>query len=344
MRLSRTYLFGGVCLILLASFLLLNRRPWRSERDVLLDYASSSFDVLESSSTKLNLEPRTVPVTVVVAAISSDDPTKLHRESGLRKGDSQIIYFADQPSQQNGLPQNKGNEAMVYLTYLIDHYEDLPEVMVFMHGHRISWHNNALLRRGSALAVNNLRPEVVLERGFISLACDKVLRRVIKPLPGAHGPSILDLSREDWEAEDGGSRLRSQSPKELERQYTDLWHQLFPSPKYDAPPSGWQYFTGAQFALSRELFHSIPQDRLRFLRDWILWTNLSSRSAGAVFETLWEAVFRDGHFSNTTSFSTPVVCYCELYGMCSRDDRLPAESVEVSLEAATLMIGHLLDH
>ncbi|KAJ4215762.1 hypothetical protein NW759_009622 [Fusarium solani] len=344
MRSSRIYLFVGGCLVLLACLLLLDRRPWRGERDVLLDYASSSFDVLTSSSTKLNLEPRTIPVTAIIASVSSDDPAKLQRDSGLRKGDAQIVHVADQPSSQNGLPQNKGNEAMVYLTYLIDHYEGLPEVMIFMHGHRISWHNNALLRRSSALTVNKLRPQTVLERGFVNLACDKALRRAIKPLPGAAGPSILDLSREDWEAEDGGSGLRSQSPKELHRQYTDLWHQLFPSPTHDEPPLSWEYSTGGQFALSRELVHSIPLDRLRFLRDWILQTYLSSRSAGAVFETLWEAVFRDGQFGNTTSFSTSVECYCELYGMCMREDKLPVERVEVLLEAATLMMGHLLDN
>lgn len=308
----------------------------------MLDYASSSFDVLTSSSAKFNPEPRTIPVTAIIASVASDAPIKSQRGSGLRKGDSRIIYVADQPSSQNGLPQNKGNEAMVYLTYLIDHYENLPEVMMFMHSHRKSWHNNALLRRSSALTMNKLRPQAVLERGFVNLACDKVLRRAIKPLPGAPGPSILDLSREDWEAEDGGSRLRSQSPREQHRQYADLWHQLFPSPVHDEPPSSWEYFTGGQFTLSRELVHSLPLDRLHFLRDWILQTHLSSRSAGAVFETLWEAVFRNGQFGNTTSFSTSVECYCELYGMCMREGRLPVERVEVLLEAATLMMGHLL--
>jgi hypothetical protein len=35
---------------------------------------------------------------------------------------------------------NHGAEAMMYLTAIIDHYDDLPDFMVFMHGHRASWH------------------------------------------------------------------------------------------------------------------------------------------------------------------------------------------------------------
>ncbi|KAH7134034.1 hypothetical protein EDB81DRAFT_886838 [Dactylonectria macrodidyma] len=104
------------------------------------------------------------------------------------------MYVANKPSSWNYLSQNKGNEAMTYLTYLIDHYDDLPEVMVFMHGHRTAWHNNALIRRSSSLTVNKLRPEAVIQNGFVNLACDKVLQRTIKPVAGALGPSVLDLT------------------------------------------------------------------------------------------------------------------------------------------------------
>lgn len=72
------------------------------------------------------------------------------------------IYRADVPTGEDGLtvPMNKGNEAMVYLTYvfarsclvvvltdsvfryLIDRYWSLPDVIVFMHGGRYQWHND----------------------------------------------------------------------------------------------------------------------------------------------------------------------------------------------------------
>ena len=39
-----------------------------------------------------------------------------------------------------GLPANKGQEAMAYLTYIIQNYDNLPESMAFIHSHESSWH------------------------------------------------------------------------------------------------------------------------------------------------------------------------------------------------------------
>lgn len=38
------------------------------------------------------------------------------------------IYTVDDPSSEYHVPKNKGNEAMVYLTYIIDNYDSLSEV------------------------------------------------------------------------------------------------------------------------------------------------------------------------------------------------------------------------
>jgi hypothetical protein len=37
--------------------------------------------------------------------------------------------------------QIKGNEASAYLEYIINNYENLPDICIFVHGHRNSWHN-----------------------------------------------------------------------------------------------------------------------------------------------------------------------------------------------------------
>ncbi len=36
---------------------------------------------------------------------------------------------------------NKGNEASTYIKYIIDHYYELYEYTIFVHDHRMSWHN-----------------------------------------------------------------------------------------------------------------------------------------------------------------------------------------------------------
>ncbi len=37
------------------------------------------------------------------------------------------------------IPQIKGHEAMVYLTFIINHWDNLPAQAIFVHGHRTSW-------------------------------------------------------------------------------------------------------------------------------------------------------------------------------------------------------------
>jgi hypothetical protein len=36
-------------------------------------------------------------------------------------------------------PFNKGREAMAYLTFLINYYDNLPELMIFLHAHPEGW-------------------------------------------------------------------------------------------------------------------------------------------------------------------------------------------------------------
>ena len=38
------------------------------------------------------------------------------------------------------IAEDKGNEASLYLRFLIMHYDDLPAHMFFMHAHNGSWH------------------------------------------------------------------------------------------------------------------------------------------------------------------------------------------------------------
>lgn len=46
---------------------------------------------------------------------------------------------------KNGMPAetptNKGNEASSFLEYIIKYYDDLPECMIFVHGHQNAWHH-----------------------------------------------------------------------------------------------------------------------------------------------------------------------------------------------------------
>ena len=51
-----------------------------------------------------------------------------------------IVYQVDEPNKtvgaQHATIANKGNEAMAYLQFIIDYYNELPASIVFLHGHR----------------------------------------------------------------------------------------------------------------------------------------------------------------------------------------------------------------
>ncbi|KAI1083120.1 hypothetical protein F5B20DRAFT_528678 [Whalleya microplaca] len=308
------------------------------KRNIRWKYTFSCLGLWRENSLSLDLRTaRTTPVSVILAATTKDDQYQPREESGLRPGDSQVIYVADDPSAANTTPINKGNEAMVYLTYLIENYDHLPEIMVFMHAHRESWHNNALLARSSALTVNKLQPEYILRQGYVNLACDATIQKHISSAPDAPGLSVLAFTREDWVI--APELLPHRSPETLYKQYLQLWDDLFPSSPEPAP-TAITTAKGGQFAVSRDTVLNVSRDRLHHLRNWILHTDLSSLSAGAVFEALWHVVFLGPR--NSTLTTTPVQCYCELYGLCM-EKQMSQNLAQTVLDGAVIMAGRMLD-
>jgi hypothetical protein len=158
------------------------------------------------------------PLTVILAAVQRDNLTVLAQQSGIRLGDDLVIYVADDPDAP--IPMNKGNEAMVYLSYLVDNYNALPELMVFMHAGRTSWHNNAVLHFKSEPMVRRLRRSFARDQGFINLRCDKSFRctNLFKATADGYPAYILTRERPDQ-----GS-LESQYEK-----FNEMWDAIFPS-------------------------------------------------------------------------------------------------------------------
>lgn len=78
---------------------------------------------------------------------------------------------------------------MVYLTYIIDHYEDLPDFMVFTHGHYRAWHQlEPLPAKIRALNLTSLSRE-----GYISLRCGDQM--------GCERQPFLDTQNPNWAGE-----------------------------------------------------------------------------------------------------------------------------------------------
>lgn len=198
------------------------------------------------------------------------------------------VYVADDPSAPLHPPKNKGHEVMIYLTYVIDFYDELPDVAVFMHSHKEAWHNDELFGGDAAEILRRLSMPRVIREGYMNTRCQM-------------GPGCPDWMHP-------GAMVQDESKQE-EVMLARAWGELFP----DEPvPSVLAQPCCAQFALSRERIRTIPRSRFIFYRDWLLHTDLSDYIAGRIWEYLWQYVF-----TGEPVVCVPEnVCLCDGYGVC----------------------------
>lgn len=201
------------------------------------------------------------------------------------------IYVANDPQAPLHPPVNKGHEVMIYLTYIIDHFDDLPDVMMFMHNHRYAWHNADLFGSDASEMITRLSAERVMREGFMNMRCHWY--------PGCP----------DW-MHPGETRFEEQRPEEI--LIAHAWAELFP---LDPVPDVLAQPCCAQFALSRDRVRTIPLAKFQYYRNWLLNTPLQDNLSGRVWEYVWQYVFTG------ESYWCPMedVCYCDGFGVCFED-------------------------
>ena len=101
------------------------------------------------------------------------------------------IYSMDDPRGKNKVPKNKGREAMAYLTYIIDHYDELADTTLFMHPHQWAWHNNILLGMNSSLTIQRLSSARVARQGYMNTRCHQD--------PGCPDWLHIDRPLDEWD-------------------------------------------------------------------------------------------------------------------------------------------------
>ena len=174
-------------------------------------------------------------------------------------------YVTDKPlSPELAVPANKGNEAMAYMTYIIDHYDALPDVVLFHHGHRHGWHQTM----DSADEVRQLRVEYVRKTGYVSLRC----------LPGCENVIVLADYAVDRALFPGHGRAV---------QLTTLLDDFLDKERGERVPVRLASPCCAQFAVSREAIQRRPRAWWVSLRAWLLETPLLSMDSGRLMEHTW---------------------------------------------------------
>jgi len=88
----------------------------------------------------------------IVTSVQKEDETTADWLAEFLPDWQAVVYVTDRTSDDpvssnislispHHLPVNKGREASVYLTYIIQHYHSLPDYVVFIHGKRYQIHN-----------------------------------------------------------------------------------------------------------------------------------------------------------------------------------------------------------
>ncbi|PQE13543.1 Mitochondrial carrier protein [Rutstroemia sp. NJR-2017a WRK4] len=192
------------------------------------------------------------------------------------------IYSVDNPNADLHTI-NKGHESIVYLTYIIDNYDDLPSTIAFLHAHQYgwwdAWHTD-VPGHDNVVSLNTLNLDLVQEQGYVNLRCASK--------PGC----------------------QPQDTKDHIHINEELWGQIFGEDV--AMPEEIGAACCAQFAVSRAQVEQRSKEEYIHFRNWVVNTTLPDRESGRVMEYLWHIIFgRDG-----VHCPDPDQCYCEVYGRC----------------------------
>ncbi|KAL8842438.1 MAG: hypothetical protein Q9170_000566 [Blastenia crenularia] len=235
---------------------------------------------------------------IVIPRMEEDDVGWLEREL---PGLNVSIYIANNPIAALHPPKNKGHEVMIYLSYLIDNYDCLPDIVLFMHAHRWTHHNNLLLGFDASQMVNSLNGAHVMREGYVNMRCH-------------WSPGCPEWLRP--------TSMQDTLGKQEETVLEQCWRELFP---FDPLPSFLAQPCCAQFALSRDRIRSIPQSRYMFYRDWILKTPLSDYISGRIWEYSWQYIFA----KKSAHCPAEHVCYCDVFGFCFGGEAIYKQYLEL---------------
>ena len=228
--------------------------------------------------------PRTYTQVMVVPCTKNENTSWIEREL---PGLETVIYVANDPDATLHPPRNKGHEAMIYLTYIIEHYDALPDIVLFMHAHRWTYHNNDLQGSDAVQLIKTLSHARVVRQGYMNLRCHWE--------PGCPGHLHPLANEPDF--------------YRLQGIVADQWPKLFPT---DPIPETLAQPCCAQFAVTRERIRSNPLRKYVFFRDWLLRTPLTDYYSGRIWEYLWHFIFT----GKTVLCPEEHVCYCDGFGIC----------------------------
>ncbi|KAL2786018.1 hypothetical protein BJX66DRAFT_43153 [Aspergillus keveii] len=181
-----------------------------------------------------------------------------------------FIYVVDDVNAPRHTPMNKGREALAYLQYIVEHYDDLPSTIVFIHSHRDgwpgAWHTDTM-DYSNVESIRSLQIDFVQQNGYANLRCQETPGCPDEIRPGRNPP---------------------RPGKNVESIYPDAWRALFLDnnvPEVIGVPCC------SQFAVSREQVLKRPLADYQRYYNWVLTNDLPDDMTSRVMEYTWHIIF-----------------------------------------------------
>ncbi|KAB8345841.1 hypothetical protein FH972_022896 [Carpinus fangiana] len=216
------------------------------------------------------------------------------------------IYVMDDASANLTVARNVGRESTAYLTYIIDHYHDLPSFMFFLHASRYQWHNEDPIYDG-VQPIRNLRLAYVQEQGYANLRCTWSLG-----CPTAIRP-FSKVTKLEAALEPHNDRANTVAA------FAQAYMEIFPGASIDDVPSAIGVPCCAQFALAKWAVEARPREDYVRIRDWLWTTKLPDSVSGRILEYVWHILMgKPAEYCPDAR-----ECFCLKFGFCDLECRSP---------------------
>ena len=217
-----------------------------------------------------------------------------------------FIYIVDLEEGKNSSTgyrtrMNRAHEAMPYLTYIVEHYPDFPDIVAFVHPHRggpgahdSAWHTD-VPHNDAVTMLRLLRAETVARQGYVNLRC-------IDVLPGC--PDEVQPWRDPPDIEKTAEHV---FPYYYASMFNISLSQVRAQASVVAQPCC------AQFAVSKQQILARPKAQYEHfvnLLENTVQDGHEDETAGRVMEYMWHIIFGREHVFCPRA----VDCYCDVYG------------------------------
>lgn len=181
------------------------------------------------------------------------------------------VYTIDSPSSGRLHTMiNKGHEAMPFLTYVVEHYDKLPSIVVFLRSQRAEFTPTKYNQGYDFDIVHMVRTmnlDFVQQTGFASFRCGE-------------NPACPTVEKPFKDPREG-----HQFPeKAMPDAFRELFNATTVPDKIRAPCC-------SQFAVSKEQIRKRDISEYQNYIDWLIRTPLDDDTTGAIFEYLWHVIF-----------------------------------------------------